>query len=329
MSELQRMLQARNWMKTNENFLQTWHAHVGYKLDLFDHFKKSKSVGEVAASEKLSKELLQRWVDVGVEVNHLKESRSGKISSKRKMVKYASKKSSESVGILLSEMMELHIPTLLEYPEIMESDERLTYLSDKFAEIVAETSTLLEKAAVGPILRWVKKEKPSSAIDLGCGFGGYLKAIHTKYPKTELIGVELSPDVVKKANASLPDEIDIREGEIEEFLENFDGRTDMIMAHNLLYYFKPSRRVDLFRTFHQALAREGTVTIICPLVKAKYGAAFTSAFNTFMSAHENLYPLPSPDDLKEYADKTGFRIADMKPLIREGGWYLITMKKKR
>lgn len=328
MSEIQRILQARNWMKTNENFLKTWHAHVGYKMDLFDSFQKSATVESVSSSRNLSKELLQRWVDVGVEVGHLKENSKSRYKAKARLVKYASKSSAESVGILLSEMMELHIPTLLEYPEIMESDERLTYMSDKFAEIVAETSTLLEKAAVSPLLRWVKKEKPESVVDLGSGLGGYLKSIYNKYPETKLIGVELSQEVVDKAKRVHGDSINIRQGEIEDFLSTYQGKTNMIMAHNLLYYFKPEERVNLFNKFNDVLTDKGSVTIICPLVKAKYGAAFTTAFNTFMTAHENLYPLPSPEELKKDAKQAGFTIEIMKPLIREGGWYFITMKKK-
>ncbi|SDN39367.1 class I SAM-dependent methyltransferase [Alkalicoccus daliensis] len=327
MSELQRVLQARNWMKTNENFLQTWHAHVGYKMDLFDSFKKSAEVKSVAETRQLSPDLLQRWVDVGVVVGHLKETKKNQYKSKRRLVKYASKNSSESVGILLSEMMELHIPTLLEYPEILVSDERITYMSDKFAQIVAETSTLLEKAAVNPILKWVKKEKPSSIIDLGSGLGGYLKSINNKFPRIELTGVELSEEVVKNAKEKHGDQINIIQGDIVEFLNKFEGKTDMLMAHNLLYYFKPEDRVGLFKKFNNALSSKGSVTIISPLVKAKYGAAFTTAFNTFMTAHANLYPLPSPEELEKDADAAGFSVKEMKPLIREGGWYLVTLKK--
>ncbi|WP_147804860.1 class I SAM-dependent methyltransferase [Alkalicoccus halolimnae] len=327
MSELQRVIQARNWMKTNENFLETWHAHVGYDMDLFDSFEKGASVKEVSSSRNLSEELLERWVDVGLQVGHLTKKKKEKVKAKKKMVRYASKASRESVGILLSEMMELHIPTLLKYPDLIRSDERLTYLSDKFAEIVAETSTFLEKAAVSPILKWVKQENPASIIDFGCGYCGYLSAVHNKYPETELIGVELSREVVEKAKARVSQDIDVRQGDIEDFLESFEGKTDMIMAHNLLYYFKPEERVTLFRKFAGALTKKGSVTIICPLVYAKHGGAFTTAFNTFMSAHDNLYPLPSPETIKKDAGNSGFHVAGMKPLIREGGWYLITLKK--
>ncbi|PRO66749.1 class I SAM-dependent methyltransferase [Alkalicoccus urumqiensis] len=328
MGEIQRVLKARNWMKTNENFLGTWHAHVGYKMDLFDAFKKAIHPEAAAVEQQVSSELLQRWVDVGLQVGHLKRARNGKVKAKKDMIKYASKNSRESVGILLEEMLELHIPTLLEYPALLKSDERLTYLGDKFAEVVAETSTLLEKAAVSPILSWVKKEKPASIIDLGSGYCGYLRAVYDKYPNTELIGVELSEEVVKNAREKHGDKIDIRQGDIENFLEEYDGRADMIMAHNLLYYFPPEEREDLFKRISRTLSSKGSVTVICPLVNAKYGASFTAAFNAFMTAHENLYPLPSPEDMERFAEAGGMKVETFKPLIREGGWYLINMKKQ-
>ena len=38
-AEYQRLWQARKWMKKNEPFLQAWHAHLGYSLDLFKAFE--------------------------------------------------------------------------------------------------------------------------------------------------------------------------------------------------------------------------------------------------------------------------------------------------
>lgn len=315
-------------MKSNENFLTTWHAHVGYKLDLFDCFSKAKSVKQAAEECELSLPLLERWIDVGLEVGHLKKGYKGKIKAKKKLVKYASANSSESVGILLREMMELHIPTLMQYPELLKSDERITYLEDKFADVVAETSSFLEKAAVSPILRTVKKEKPESVIDIGCGYGGYLKNIHDKYPKIKLSGIEINKDVAKKAEEKLNGEITVYNQDMVDFIENYTGKVDMVMAHNLLYYFPVKERKNLYQKIAKVLNEKGTVTFITPLTKAKYGQTFTAAFNTFMTAHENLFPLPSLDEMKEDGKSAGFKVIDAKPLIREGGWYLVTMKKK-
>lgn len=329
MSDLHRFIIARNWMKSNENFLKTWHAHVGYKLNLFKSFKSYKSVEHVARECQLSLPLLERWIEVGLEVGHLKKVMNGKVKAKRKMIRYASSDSPESVGILLREMMELHIPTLLEYPNLLITDERMTYLEDKFADTVAQTSTLLEKAATPSIFKCIKKEKPTSIIDLGCGYGGYLHSIHHKFPKIELNGVEINKELALKANNKLGDDVTIFHGDMVRFIETFPKKVDMVMGHNLLYYFPKNEREKLFVKISNVLNKNGIVTFISPIMKAKHGQAFTTAFNTFMTAHENLYPLPTLDEIKKNGKKAGLKFKDAKPLIREGGWYIVKMKKTR
>lgn len=327
LSEIKRFMQARNWMKSNEKFLTTWHAHVGYKLNLFECFSRSVTVREAAEECDLDESLLERWMEVGLEVGHLKKSFSGKIKAKKKMVKYASAKSEESVGILLREMMELHIPTLLEYPDLLKSKKRITYLEDKFADVVAETSTLLEKAAVPPILKLVKKKKPASIIDLGCGYGGYLKNIHTHFSEIHLQGVELNKEVTEAAKSKLDKSIQIHHGDMIEFLDSFSDKVDMVMAHNLLYYFPKGERINLFKKIAKILHKKGTVTFISPVIGVNHGQTFTTAFNSFMTAHENLYPLPTLEEMKRDGEASGFKVENKIPLIREGGWYLVTLKK--
>lgn len=323
------MIQARNWMKSNEKFLTTWHAHVGYKLNLYEYFSKSKKVQEVAEMFDLDETLLERWTEVGLEVGHLKKNFSGKIKAKKKMVKYASANSDESVGILLREIMELHIPTLLEYPNLIESKSRITYLEDKFADVVAETSTLLEKAAVTPILKRIKKNKPKSIIDLGCGYGGYLENIQSDFPEIQLQGIELNKDVAKKTASILGGEVDIYQGDMVDYMEQFTGKVDMVMAHNLLYYFPKEERGNLFKKIAKILNKKGTVTFITPVIGAVHGQTFATAFNSFMSAHENLYPLPTLNEIKQDGKAAGFKVEETKPLIREGSWYLVTLKKMK
>lgn len=327
MSEINRFMQARSWMKSNENFLVTWHAHVGYKLDLFECFSTYISVEEAAKQYNLSFPLLQRWVEVGLEVGHMKKGMTGKIKAKKKMIKYASASSSESVGILLREMMELHIPALLEYPELMADNKRISYLEDKFDNVVAETSELLEKAAVSPVLKYVKKQKPGSVIDLGCGYGGYLKEIHEHYPEISLQGVEISERVAKRTNENLGKDVPVYEGDLLDFIDQYKGQADMVMAHNIIYYFPVEEREEFYKKISSIVRKGGTVTFITPLMNEKHGRQFTAAFNTFMTAHDNLYPLPTLDEMKKMSKPAGLKIKDIKPLIREGGWYLVAMSK--
>ncbi|RLJ78027.1 class I SAM-dependent methyltransferase [Salisediminibacterium halotolerans] len=327
MSDLARFMQARQWMKSNENFLVTWHAHVGYTMHLFDAFKSKRTVRDAAATYFLDEELLQCWVDVGLEIGHLKGKRDGKIRAVKSMLKYASASSPESVGILLREMMELHIPTLLEYPERMKSGVYRTYAGDAFGEVVAETSSLLEKAAVPAVLKCVKKHKPESVLDLGCGSGGYLSHIYEETSGVKLQGVEINEAVAKKAARRLNGRAEIFVGSISQFMEQTKQTYSMVMAHNILYYYPPSERTHLLKEFHRVLEKKGVVTIITPLMGAAAGQTFTTAFNAFMTAHTNLYPIPVQSELIKDAKEAGLKVKQIEPLIREGGWYLITLTK--
>ncbi|MCM3713982.1 class I SAM-dependent methyltransferase [Alkalihalobacillus oceani] len=325
-TEYLRLWNARKWMKQNEPFLPTWHAHLGYSLDLFHHFSKGASVEEVAARNNWNQDLLQRWVDVGIVLGHLKMKRNGKIKPKRQLVKYVSKESPNSVGILIKEMMELHIPTMLSYRDLIQGKE-VTFFEENYSDTVARTSALLETIAFPKVASSVKKEKVTSVFDIGTGYGGYLRRLKETNQELELCGIEVDETVAAKAWEELTDSgIEIIAGDIDQY--ETAKTFQMVMMNNLLYYFSQEERQKLFIKANRLLEPKGTLLIISPLVHSKHGQAFASAFNSFMSAHEKMYPVPSARELTEYGRKAKFRLKKMTPIIREGGWYLLVFKKK-
>ncbi len=100
------------------------------------------------------------------------------------------------------------------------------------------------------------------------------------------------------------------------------------MMNNLLYYFSKEDRFKLFQKGNQLLNKKGTLILISPLVESKHGQAFASAFNSFMSAHEKMYPVPSEIELKEYGKQTNFQLQEITSVVKEGGWYMVVFKKK-
>ncbi|WP_054636430.1 bifunctional 2-polyprenyl-6-hydroxyphenol methylase/3-demethylubiquinol 3-O-methyltransferase UbiG [Thalassobacillus sp. C254] len=325
--EMKRLLEARKWMKKNEEFLPTWHAHVGYSLDLFDHFAKGAKVQEVQRKQELDEALLKRWVEVGLAIGHLKKKRNGKVKSHKEMTRYISRHSPYSVGVLLTEMMELHIPTLLSYKDAMKGKERVSYLEKDYGPIVAQTSSLLEALAFPKLMEVIKKNKASSILDMGCGYGGYLSRIYEKNPDLTLTGIELHEEIVKEAKEQTKQtNVEIIQGDIQDFYTK-EYKSDIVMMNNLLYYFSMEERQDLFKNAKELLNKKGRLLIMAPLQNSKHGQAFSAAFNSFMSAHENLYPLPSEKEIKSYAKKSGLKVKKVSPIIKEGGWYLIEVAK--
>ncbi|PSL51130.1 methyltransferase family protein [Salsuginibacillus halophilus] len=330
MNEWKQLYHARKWMKNNETFLPTWHAYVGYKLSLFEVFEKPITAAKAAEKHALDETLLMRWVEVGVAVGHLDAKRSGKVKSKKEVLKYIAPSSSASVGALLKEMMELHIPTLLNYPGLMTGESRMDYQAVDFGATVAETSSYLEKLAFPMMLKYMKKQNGGTVLDIGCGYGGYLARIHEKQPQMNLIGLEVHDGVIQQAEERFDADNQNVRFVHGDFTAYGDGafQADFVMMNNLLYYFEPKDRGELLQKAATWVEKGGKLFIITPLGDAEHGKAFAAAFNSFMSAHSNLYPLPTSKELKQDGKAAGLKLKQLDPVVKEGGWYFIAFEKK-
>lgn len=328
LNEWKRLWQAKKWMQKNETFLETWHAHIGHALHLFDYFEKSAKPEDVVESYHLDSVLLSRWIEVGLSLGHLEKKRGGKIKTEASIHKYLSKESPDSVGVILKEMMELHVPTLLAYKDLMRGYDKVTYLEKDYGKTVAETSALLETLAFPKVMKIIKKRKIKSIIDIGCGYAGYLRRIHEQKPDIRLTGVEMHSELYETAkNRCEGTSITLHHENFDNYV-HMKARQDMVMMNNLLYYFSPGKRQDVFDHATRILAKKGTLLIMSPLHDSKHGKAFSTAFNSFMSAHENLHPLPSEKEIRAIGKLSGLKLVSVEPVLKEGGWYLLELQKK-
>ncbi|WP_227396934.1 class I SAM-dependent methyltransferase [Jeotgalibacillus aurantiacus] len=325
--ELNNMWKARTWMKTNVPFLYSWHAYVGFELGLFDAFKRPVRVEDVADAYQLETDLLAQWVEVGLSLKHLKRDTKGRVQIARAWKLPGSKKDSPSSGDLLKEMMELHIPSLLSYPELMTEKKRHHFDSEKHGSTVAKTSTLLELLAFHLINRNVKKHNVSSILDIGCGEAGYLIKLSKKHPDVKLTGIEINQEVAESAEKATRsyDNIQIVHEDIHQYTP--DQNYSYVMVNNLLHYINPEKREHFFKRLNELTEDQGIITIISPLQKARHGQQFSSAFNSFFMTFDNLYPIPSEEELNLIAENTGFRSEKPVPIIREGGWFITKWQK--
>lgn len=324
-NEYVKVWNARKWLKEAEPFLKVWHAYLGYSLNLFSYFKNGAKVADVADKHGLKAELLSRWVEVGVAVGHLRESKGGKIKTKPKMGKYLTKESKHSVGILLEELFELHMPTLLSYREQLPNKKQEP--PPDMADMVAGTSSLLEALAVPKIAAVIKKRKAESVLDVGCGYGGYLKRLAHTFPWTQFDGIEVDHDVCISARENnLNENVTIIEGDFF----HFQGKRayDVLMFNNILYYFSPETRVEMFKRAAEQLATDGVLIVISPITDGKHGKRFASAFNSFMSAHKKMHPLPSKKELVKAGKHAHFRLLSAKTVVKEGGWHFLLFEQR-
>ncbi|MBA2175294.1 class I SAM-dependent methyltransferase [Halobacillus locisalis] len=317
-------MQARKWMKKNESFLPSWHAYVGVELDLFNEFEKAVTIDTVSERTGYPKDLLTSWVRVGVAVKHLKKRPNERYrSSKARCSALMGDDVSTGVQAILKEMMALHIPTMLKYPEIMRSHERAQFDHERHGEVVAETSALLEHFAIKKIKKMIRNQEVETIVDLGCGHGGYLRKLSAEFPDVKMVGVDINQKVINKARTLSEDYSNIKfeVGDIKTWKPEDDAQVDVILLHNIFHYIHPSERGELLEHLRSYVTKQGLISAITPINESEQGQAFSSAFNSFFVAHSNLFALPTKKELEGISEDCQFDMFDLDPIVKEGSWY--------
>lgn len=326
MIDVMKMFKARMYMKRNEPFLYSWHAYVGYELDLFRAFERPMAKSDVADAYSLDENLLEQWVTVGVSIGHLKEAGRGryKLANTWKLPK---PKGDNSSGVLLKEMMELHIPTLLNYPEMMRSGKRLHFDEEKHAGTVAETSRLLEVLAMPKMSKRIRENNVQSVLDIGCGEAGYIKKLAGRFPGTQFTGIEISKEVTEKAQ-QLTEENENISIENADLWDYNPGQTfNMVMMNNVLHYIDLEKREALILELGSWVSPGGILSIVTPIAGSTDDPPFANVFNSFFSSFDNLYRLPTREELREWGHEAGLDMLGIHTVIKEGGWYIAQYRK--
>ncbi|MCJ1910197.1 class I SAM-dependent methyltransferase [Planococcus ruber] len=327
MIDVMNMFKARMYMKRNEPFLYSWHAYVGYELDLFKAFERPMSKFDVADAYQLDENLLDQWVNVGLSIGHLKEAGRGryKISHVWKLPK---PKGNYSSGVLLKEMMELHIPTLLSYPEMMRKQSRNHFDEEKHAPTVAETSRLLEVLALPKMSKKIRENDCKTVLDIGCGEAGYIQKLAERFPNTEFTGIEISPAVTEKAQENTRDNENITIENADLWNYHPEKQQDMVMMNNVIHYIDLEKRQELFTELASWLNDGGILSVVTPIAGSVEDPPFANVFNSFFSSFDNLYRLPTRDELAEWGEEAGLEMLGIKTVIKEGSWYIAQYQKR-
>ncbi|WP_035513058.1 class I SAM-dependent methyltransferase [Halalkalibacillus halophilus] len=320
---------AHKWMKKNEPFLSVWHVYVGYETELFKAFKKGKTVEKVSKEYNYEEDLVRRWVEVGEAIGHVKKKGSKYKTSKKNCGEFLDDRTSHAVGALLKEMMELHIPTILAYPDYIKKEGRAHFDHERFGKTVADTSATLENFAYKQVLKMISSRKDGVVVDLGCGTGGYTRAIAHKYPKATVIGVDLNKDVIEIAKAQSKQISNIQFENVDLADWSLEGEAvDVVLMHNLLHYIPNHEREATLQRIAGWLPSGGQISIMTPVTEAKFGEAFVNSFNAFFTAHDNLFSLPSQVEMQQLAKSADLKVKNIEPIIKEGAWHLIHLVKE-
>ncbi|MFP3324287.1 class I SAM-dependent methyltransferase [Planococcus sp. SIMBA_160] len=327
MIDVMKMVKARTYMKRNEPFLYSWHAYVGYELDLFKSFERPMTQFDVADALDLDEQLLAQWVAIGVSIGYLKEVSRNRYQVKNRW-KLPKSKGNNSSGVLLKEMMELHLPTLLQYPEMMRNRSRLHFDEDEHAGTVAETSRLLEVLAYPKMAKRLKEKNCRRVLDIGCGEGGYIKKMGLRFPSTQFTGIEISEEVVETARqlTAAQDNVFIEQADLWNYKP--ESLQDMVMINNVLHYIPLEKRQALFKEISSWVEEGGVLSIVTPIAGGPDSPPFANVFNSFFSSFDNLYRLPKREELIEWGEEAELELLSLQTVIKEGGWYIVQYEKK-
>jgi SAM-dependent methyltransferase len=188
---------------------------------------------------------------------------------------------------------------------------------DRYAEDIARVS-LAAAPFVRSLLRDIVTEvRPVRVVDAGCGSGDYTKAVLQSDPAVEVDGIDLSEEVIVAARRRLDDaglggRARLHAGDIEDWLRGRQGRFDLVLLLNNVYYFDPARRPDLYRQIAGCLTGGGEMLVVSMTTPGSIAAAH---LDFMLTCQGGAASLPRRADLVADIAGAGFEIVEVRRLV--------------
>lgn len=109
-----------------------------------------------------------------------------------------------------------------------------------------------------PILAELEKEPFHDVLDCGCGTGPMLELLHEKYPDRHYVGLDLTPEMIRVAQAKNLSNTEFVVGDSENLPfapESFDA---IICANSFHHYPNPQ---DFFNSAYRVLCKNGRLIL--------------------------------------------------------------------
>ena len=118
----------------------------------------------------------------------------------------------------------------------------------------------------------------SSVLEIGCGYGPNIQLLATRFPSSEIVGLDINPTAIREGNARLT-QLGLKHasfllGKADDLLQFADRSIDVVFTDAVLLYIGPdkvkrvvsemkrvSRKALLFVEFHDATLQPDTADL--------------------------------------------------------------------
>lgn len=101
----------------------------------------------------------------------------------------------------------------------------------------------------------------------------------------------------------------------------------MVMMNNVLHYIDLEKREALIYELAGWVNPGGILSMVTPIAGSSDDPPFANVFNSFFSSFDNLYRLPTREELREWGESAGLEMLGIHTVIKEGGWYIAQYRK--
>ena len=170
---------------------------------------------------------------------------------------------------------------------------------------------VMRRRALKPIADWMagRNQRDVRGLDVGCGTGRLLAAVHEAWPGMKLSGLDLSAPYLGEARRLVgrTARVKLIEGAAEK-LPFEDRSLDLVFSSFLMHELPRDVRLDVLREMARVVKGDGLVVIVDSLQKGDHSAwdGLLDLFPHYF--HEPYYAEYANGSLAAWADDAGLRI---------------------
>ena len=109
-----------------------------------------------------------------------------------------------------------------------------------------------------PILAELEKEEFHDVLDCGCGTGPMIELLHEKYPDKHYVGLDLTPEMIRVAQAKNLSNTEFLVGDSEN-LPFAEGSFDAVICSNSFHHYPNPQ--DFFNSAYRVLKKGGRLIL--------------------------------------------------------------------